>query len=219
MEIFIIVLVVIVILIFIFKSDAGKDPSKKTDAMLIKEHNLHIKLQNIALSSHDMDKHMRLVKQSEVLVKEMEKRGLININTQAKDEVDMNTQNEVDQFRKELEEAYDNGLETGRNHGKDQRICNELALTSTLYCQVRKNNNVSNEITQQLMIEHMPFNELKSEDAKRAIVEYEIWKIYPSYSDINIVKDVIQNFVAKGHMDVFENGNSAKYLAWYKLIK
>ncbi len=80
MEAILIVIVVGVILIMLFNSNIGKDPSKKTDSMLLREYHLHKKKRDAFMSSParaTIDKYSKICEQCEALERELINRGLL----------------------------------------------------------------------------------------------------------------------------------------------
>lgn len=75
--IFVVVVIGVVLVLILFKSNIGKNPSKKTDAMLLREYNLHNKR---VLSAMNLGpkQYEKALKEMSVLTDEMRARGLLS---------------------------------------------------------------------------------------------------------------------------------------------
>ncbi len=129
MEILIGVVVIVVIVALLFSSNIGKDPSKKTDSMLLREYELHTKRQDIALSSADLDKFSKYVEESKPIEEELRKRGLLNTSNTldgehiaSADDSNHLTDTHVDQLRQEAMKGNDDGLVVATNRGKAEYV-------------------------------------------------------------------------------------------------
>jgi hypothetical protein len=122
-------------------------------------------------------------------------------------------------------EQYDMAYATAINTGKNENFAHQVGVLRAVTSVVSMGQAVDSLAEKELQMETVPFNNTPSNDGKRAIVEYLVWKFFPDKSDENAFKPVLTMFRDKLQNDaksepenfLFEMLYCAKY-DWQRYI-
>lgn len=130
------------------------------------------------------------------------------------------TQGQADTLRAEARKGFEDGWAIAKKRGNGERECIQIALTVALYSQVTKFTQVSEDVTEQLTIELMPFNQLDRDAAKQAITEYIVWREFPEFANVDVVKNAVKSFGKEAFNEVFGNNSEiGKAQPWSTLLE
>ena len=197
MEILLICGVIVAALIILLKTDIGKDPSKKTDSQLIREHQMQIK--NVdAAGKVGGDTYFNAIQGMSRLTDEMKARGLLGSGTAPSRDPSVEPyfdQISAANLRQSARTSYEEGWKLAENKwANDQHMKHQVALTAVLLRRLQAEPGgpeVSEELMDMLSFEAIPFNNLQPEQGKSAICEYIVWRENPNLANIEIIQNAV----------------------------
>lgn len=177
---------IVVLLLFVFLRP-GK-PRGKTDAQLLQSHRLAMK--GGQYTSADRNR----------IEEEMRTRGLLNdgpiLARPVADEPYL-VQLAATRIRTAAQKAYEDVFLRARDQGKTEEVCHEVAVIQVLVSRIQNavaDVHVSEELIKMIAIESSPFNDLPLDEGKTAIIEYAVWREYPTLANENLISNAVQKY-------------------------
>lgn len=94
-------------------------------------------------------------------------------------------------LRSKAIKAFDRGCEFGKSKGKDEEFCYKLGIMESLYSILADDMRGDAATRMEIQMETVPFNLLPPEIGKSAVIEYLVWKIFPSNEDASSLRDAL----------------------------
>jgi hypothetical protein len=106
-----------------------------------------------------------------------------------------------DQFASDIRamanEGYERASKIALADGKSAQFACEVGVLDAVYCVLANDNAARRDeaVRKNMQMETVPFNRLDSDLARKAVVEYLVWKFLPFHSDIGTLNEAFSKFV------------------------
>ena len=110
--------------------------------------------------------------------------------------------------------GYDRLYEAASQAGKDEHFAHQAGVLDAAFC-VLANDDPSRQdegIRRDIQMETVPFNNVSKEIGRPAIIEYLIWRIFPSHADANKIKRALDQFVEKVVRDSEDEPDADRFI-------
>ena len=190
----IIVCVFIAIALF---TNIGADYTKKTDQQLLNTWRFHEANVNAAKRAGP-ERYKQAVEKMSTLMNEMKRRGLLGddaIPSRQPAADSHPVQLAANRLRIAARDAYERAFTLKQAEGRPERVCYTIALTNVLYSRLQASPGAppaSDAVTEVILMECAPFKDLTPQEGMIAIVEYVVWREYPSLANENLISSAVR---------------------------